>query len=281
MINIQQTPEEYYSNEDNHGKYQYISLSEIINEIVLESKEDDHYLKNTKRTTILLHAKQGIRELNRSVANDILAFEITVPDNLYFPLPQDYVNWVRISVVVNENSGFYLRPLNINYKIHTAIGYLQDNKAEILFDHNGQILMADSLNSIAQPYKKYSFNSCPNKPYLDTSKLSKNGEFAIDNRRGFISFSSDLADKEVVIEYVSDGLQSELYEEDITIHKYLKQPLKDYIYYHCIAYKMNVPYNEKQRALNKYKSSRHQSAIAMSDLDIKRISRAIKSKTIF
>jgi hypothetical protein len=50
-------------------------------------------------------------------------------------------------------------------------------------------------------------------------------------------FSSDLADKNVVIEYVSDGLQNELWEQSITVHKYLRKALEDHIYYECIARK--------------------------------------------
>lgn len=275
-----QTPNDYYSDEDNFGLYQYVTLSEVVNALMLETQDDDSYLKGTKRAKILYHAKQGLRKLSLDVANDVLAFEITVPDSLVWALPQDYVNYVRISVVGRNpiTGSFELHPLDINYKMHVAIGYLQDNNAEILFDNDGYILQADSSNAIAHPYKRYSI--CPvdnlgNNPTKDTSKYSKYGEFSIDERRGIIVFSSDMADKEVVIEYVSDGLQAELSGGEVYLHKHLKEALEDFVYYECISRKKNVPNAEKYRANNKYKSSRHKAVLARSDFDLMRISKAV------
>src|SRR5690606_15052824 len=107
--------------------------------------------------------------------------------------------------------------------------------------------------------------------------LSQWGEFTIDQRRGKILFSSDLSDTEVVIEYVSDGVQAD--ESEITVHKYLKQTIENWVYYACIERKRNVPANEKQRALMRYKTTLHQAKVALSDFDMLRISRAMRTKT--
>ncbi|MGS4345080.1 hypothetical protein ACKUSY_05610 [Myroides odoratus] len=257
---------EYIDNKDGHGAYQYVPLSKVINDMVTESLYDDSYLKNTPRFRFIQYAKEGIRNLNQEAANDILAFEITVPDNLVVVVPKDYVNWVRISLVTRDpiTNGFMLQPLNENRNINTAIGYLQDHKGDLLFDHNGMILTSDSSNAYAHPYKRYKVSdlgSCGQGKYLDTSKVSKYGEFVIDERKGKILFSSDLMDKEVVIEYISDGLQAELNEEEITIHKDLKETLQNWIYYACIERRRNVPANEKQRSLLRYKTTLHQAKL--------------------
>jgi hypothetical protein len=275
-----QTPLQYYENEDNYGGYQYVPISVIIDSMLLETQDDDSFLKGTKRSKIVYHAREGLRNLSMDVANDVLAFEITVPDSLYWALPQDYVNYVRISIVnLDSDGGYRLYPLDINYNIHAAIGYLQDNDANLLFDDNGYILKADSTNAIAKPYKRFSVYNYGNMPSLNASKLSKHGEFTIDERRGLIMFSSDLADKNVVIEYVSDGLQNELWEQSITVHKYLRKALEDHIYYECIARKRNVPFNEKYRANQKYKSSRHRAVLARADFDMLKISRIMTGAT--
>ena len=270
-----QTPDTYYSDEDLYGKYQYVPMSQIVNAMVLETQDDDSYLKGTKREKILYHAKQGLRNLSMDVANDVLAFEITVPDSLVWPLPQDYVDYIRISLVELDTTvnSYMLYPLDINYNMHIAIGYLQDNDAELLYDNDGYILEADSSNAIAHEYKRYSVSTTylGNQPTKDTSQYSRYGEFAIDERRGIIVFSSGLADKEIVIEYVSDGLQNELWETEVTVHKYLKEALEDYIYFQCISRKRTVPSNEKERANRKFKSSRHRAVLARSDFDMMRI----------
>ena len=279
----EQTPESYYSDEDLYGGYQYIPLGQIINAMVLEATDDDSYLKGTKRSKIIYHAKQGVRNLSQDVANDVLAFEITVPDSLVWALPQDYVNYVRVSVVVHDTvTGSYrLEPLDINYNIHAAIGYLQDDVADLLFDEDGYILQADSLNAVAKPYKRYSIstNHTGNQPTLDTSRISRYGEFTIDERRGLFMFSSNLADEEIVIEYVSDGLSNELWETTVTVHKYLKEALEDYIYNECISRKRNVPNNEKYRANQKWKASRHRAVLKRADFDLLRIEKIMNSAT--
>ncbi|WP_395073875.1 hypothetical protein [Flavobacterium sp.] len=277
----QQTPEQYYLDQNSHGKYQYTTLKDIVDNMLLEANEDDSYLKNVKRSKIVNHARQAIRTVSRQAASDVLAIEITVPDTLFWVLPQDYVNYARVSVVVlDEVTGtLRLHALDVNEKINTAIGYLQDNNGDLLFDNLGQILTADSSNGYNLLFKSYSFSG-GYQPMLNTSKLSKFGEFVIDERRGCILFGSELMDKEIVIEYVSDGLQADLKEEEITVHQYLRDCIQDWIYFACIERKRNVPANEKQRALNRYKTTLHQCKIARANFDLLQIARAISAQSM-
>ncbi|WGK93790.1 MULTISPECIES: hypothetical protein [Flavobacterium] len=276
-----QEQKEYYDNESLHGGYQFTSLKTIVDNMLLEAEDDDSYIKNVKRSRIINYAKQAIRTVNRQAANDVLAIEVTVPTHLSWVLPQDYVNYVRISVVIQDASdgSFKLYPLDVNRNISVATGYLQDNNAELLFDSNGNTLTADSSNGYAKPFKTYVFSD-EYQPTLNTSKLSKYGEFTIDERRGTILFSSDLSDREVVIEYTSDGLQAELLEEEITVHKYLRETIENWIYFSCIERKRNVPANEKQRALQRYRTTLHQAKIARADFNLLQISRVLRSRSM-
>ena len=275
------TAQQYYENDELHGGYQYVSLKTIVDNMLLEAESDDSYIKNVKRSRIVNYAKQAIRTVTRQASNEVLAIEVTVPTSLSWILPQDYVNYVRISIVVTDlNTGsLRLYPLDINRNINIATGYLQDDAGELLFDDAGQILTADSSNGYAIPYKRYSFSE-EYQPTLNTSKLSKFGEFVIDEKRGMILFSSDLAEKEVVIEYISDGLQAELSEDEIKVHKYLRETVENWIYYSCIERRMNVPYNEKRRALDRYKTTLHQAKIARSDFNLLQISRVLRSRSM-
>lgn len=280
-----ETPFDYHDDEQNHGSYQYVLLKDIVNAVMQEALEDDNILKNIRRNTIIRVAKNGIRELNRNAVKDVLAMEITVPDSLYFALPHDFVSYVRVSLVVTDEvtDSFRLQPLDVNGNINIADGYLQDNDWEILFDEDGYILKADSSNTYNRPYKKYTF--CSSSRYigtstLNTAKLSKYGEFKIDERRGKIVFSSELADKDIVMEYLSDGLSFDTYsEEAIKIHKDALQALKDYIYFGCIEHRQNVSYTEKQRALLRFKTTRHEARLNRSKFDLLQIRRAMNLLT--
>jgi hypothetical protein len=255
-----QTPEQYFSNEDNFGSYQYISLKDIIDDLLIDTTDHDNYLNNTPRRILLRHTRRGIQRLNREIKKTVLAVEYTVPDSLFFPLPQDYIDWVRVSVVMPD---FKLKPLNINYSIATSIGYLQNDNADVLFDNNGYVLQSDGSNAYAQPYKKYSFGT-----FGEGERYSKFGEFTIDERRKTILFSSELQDREVVIEYISDGLQSEILNEDeVTIHKDLVETLQSYVYMETISGRRSVPANEKQRAKDSYKALLHKLKIDALNLD--------------
>lgn len=276
---MSQTAEEYYEDLESHGNYQYVSLKEIIDELLVETTDDDSYLKNTSRTKIIMHVKNGLGELNREVKKNVLAIEMTVNSGLYIPLPQDYIDWIRISVLGPD---FKLYPLDINTSINTATGYLQDNNAEILFDNDGWILTSDSTNAFSSPHKSYTINSTANGNIaLDTTKLSIHGECKVDQRRGQIIFSEHLEDKEVVLEYYSDGMQMEdIYSEEVTIHKSLKDALISYAYSNSISKKRNVPWNEKKRAKDEYKSLKHKAKLDCADFEYNKINKLMGSKQI-
>ena len=94
----------YYENDGtvpknaNWGSYQYVSLSDIVNNFMLMFVGADKLVDNVSRYTVLFHAKRGIQEITYDALNNIKVLEMTVGDDLKFILPPDYVNYVRISV---------------------------------------------------------------------------------------------------------------------------------------------------------------------------------------
>lgn len=266
---------EYYSDESLYGDSQYTPLTEIIDAMEMEAFNNDSFLKNVARHNLIRHAKNAIREVNSTTASDIMAFEITVPYNLSVTLPPDYVNYVRVSKVEQDDAtgGLHLVPLDINYNINIAVGYLQDHDANLLFDEDGFVLTADSSNGYAKPYKKYLLSGLcsSNRHSSDVTKMSKNGEFTIDQRRGKILFGSEFMDKDVVIEYISDGLMHD--DSKIKIHKFLKEAVENWVYYASIERNRNVPMNEKYRSLNRYKATLHEAKKKMMDFKMNRLYR--------
>ncbi len=122
------TPYDYHTDKALHGGYQYVPFNDIVNSFLVKKTDDDHILKNTKRTIIIDHLKDGIRKLNKQVFKDVLAVEITVPEHLSFTLPHNYVDYVRVSLVLfdEKTNAYRLKPLNLNTNMSIAEGYLQD-----------------------------------------------------------------------------------------------------------------------------------------------------------
>ena len=139
--------------------------------------------------------------------------------------------------------------------------------------------MADASNVYAKPYKKYAFDTY-SQPTKDTSKLSKYGEFTIDERKGKIAFSSDMYDKEIVLEYVSDGLEFDTYNEgSISVHKDLVRVLKEWVFYESIKGKRNVSASVIETARRRLRTVEHQAKLDRADLNLLEISRAMRSSS--
>lgn len=287
------TAESYYDSESNYGNYQYIYVSQVIDSLNFEGQlQDDNFLSTVPRSLLTKFAVDGVRELNFSGQGHTLALELSIGSDLQMILPQDFVDYLRVCVIGEDNK---LYTLDYNRNINIANSFLQDHDYELVFDSDGDTIDVDGHNTYAEPYTRYDFAgdffsgttsrgsystsySHRKQSNNDTSHFSKFGEFIIDKQRGVIAFSSDLQGKDIVLFYISDGLESNLIDgEKIKIHKYLKTPLEDYIYLRCVERRQNVPQREKYRANQKFKTSKHKAAIRLMDLTPAKISRAMRS----
>jgi hypothetical protein len=127
---------QYYENSgatpenENWGSYQYVSLQDIVKNFQLMYAGNHSLVNNEERYRILFHAKRAVQELNYDAFKEIKVLELTVGSNLRYILPSDFVNWVRISLFRDG----LLRPMTENVQILSSSAYLQDSKANILFD---------------------------------------------------------------------------------------------------------------------------------------------------
>ena len=118
---------EHYLEQDNIGSYQWFTFNEVISELEMMASDNDSYVNDTRRSQFINVAKQGIKLLQRNIKKDIKIIEFPVPKNLLFPYPQDYVNWVSLSVVFEDK----LVPIYINKGINIAQSVQLDNNPAI------------------------------------------------------------------------------------------------------------------------------------------------------
>lgn len=277
-----QTNEDYYENEDAWGGNQYVTLKDILDGLMMQTRlNEDHYLKNVKRALLVSYAKNAIREVNRKAASEVLEFEITIPETLTFPMPQEATGIIGVWLVMLDNttSSYRLAPLDIDNTINTAISYLQDDRGDLLYDENGSVLQGDGLNAIGTPYKNYRFNGYY-QPGTDASKFSKYGTVTYNKIRGVMAFDSNLVDREVVIRYVSDGLHASLSEGEIRVHKHLRSTIENYVYWEGIRHNREVPANEKYRARTDYRTTLHEAKVAMADFNLPEIGRMMRRRSM-
>jgi len=260
------TDYQYYENggvnptNSNWGSYQFVSLDDIVNNFMLMYVGNDKLINNVEKYNILFHAKRGIQELNYDAMKEIKVLELSVCDQLRYVLPPDYVNWVRISIYQNG----VLMPLTENIQTNWSNAYLQANDCKILFDEYGNILKPENstidvdrmsgqkkslyLNSNSSQDGNMGYNidgswyfdySVGQRYGLNTETANSNPTFKINKASGVINFSSGAADKLVILEYVSDGMENGV-DSEINLNKLFEDFIYAYIKYAILTSKYGV-----------------------------------------
>jgi hypothetical protein len=264
LANIQ--PEDYYTNEELHGNYQYVTLEDIVNNFIMSGQDDD-YTSNVDRYKVLYQARRGFRELYFDAVGEVKPIALELSPQLTVTLPQDYVNYVRISWLDSEGG---LHAMALDNTLSIAKEYLQDNEYGLLFDSEGDILEGSPVPNTKN--NSITLNQRGFNPNVDLSKSYKNGSYNIDKSNGLIKFGSEVFGKTVVLEYISDGVFTNAEgSTDLKIHKFAETAVYDWMYWQLIMRRIHVPANEKSRARKEWFNSRR--------LSIRRIN-AIKSEDL-
>ena len=233
--------------EENYGGYEYITLNDAIDNFMVGYVGDGKILQKADKSDVLFFAKRSLQEFSYDTLKSIHSQELTVPASLSLALPQDYVNYVRVSRIDSLGIKRIIYPVNnltinpYNNPVQDAAGVpTQDNfgnniegtsiteerwdKANLnLLNFN----LLDNFDDFAYWWNLYGFDGNFNtgKLYgLDPQTSQINGWFSINHREGKMSFSNGLANELIVLEYISDGLGSDL---DTKVPKLAEDALSD------------------------------------------------------
>jgi len=91
-----QTQQQYY-NSNNYGGYQFISLADVIDNFMATYTGEDKILEKINRPDVSFHAHRALAELSFDVFKSCKAQEIEIPASLAMVLPQDYVNYIKLT----------------------------------------------------------------------------------------------------------------------------------------------------------------------------------------
>lgn len=289
---FEKTPQAYYENEDAHGSYQFVPLEQIVNNFTQNYLGDDTLHGNIPRSKVIYQAKQGIREFTFGALKSPKVVELELGDNLDIIKPYDYVDYIRISWV-NKETG-QIHPMSVNTKTPLGIAHLQDNSAEILFDNDGDILIGttaiehindtlkrhdtDNLN-IAGFYGAYGWGNwySINQNWRLDTRLNANGTFNVDEKR--IHFSSESAERIILLEYISDG--NELLEKDMKIPKMCEKALYDFIDNELAQRSIRIPDYEKRRIKKAFDTSYRNARVRMLGIKINEFTQMWKQNKIW
>ena len=109
MALLTQTQQQYYAGDD-YGNYQFTSLNDIVNQFMIVYVGEDKIISKAKRIDVAFHAQRAMQELSFDTFKSCKAKEVTVPESLQIILPQDYVNYTKISWVDSSGIKHLLYP---------------------------------------------------------------------------------------------------------------------------------------------------------------------------
>ena len=293
---LTQNNEQYYlgadgqwnSWDENYGDYQFTTIKDVINNFIISYTGEDKIISKIKRTDVLFHAMRGIQEFNFDVLPSNKSVEIEIGPQLYFVLPQDYVNYVKLTW--NDNG--IERVIYPTSKTSNPLPILQDHNYEYLFDQqNREILEAQesntwhdfrqrgtsndsSLNEQAADLLKKGNNG--QRYGLDPQYMQSNGVFFIDPIQVLIRFSSDMVNRIVTLKYVSDGLAT---DEEMVIHKLAEEALYKYIAYAVLSVRPNIPEYVVQRFKKESSAAKRNAKLRLSNIKLEEITQIMRGKS--
>ena len=284
---ITETNAEYYTG-NNYGSYIYISLDDIINNFIVAYVGAGKLISSAKRTDIMFHAKRGMQEFSYDTLKVIKSQELNIPPSLSIIIPQDYVNYVKCSWVDDAGAKHIIYPTRVTSN-PTELP-IQDNTGEPTQDQDGSNLLSqqslteerwqsqDQTNNWRPDDYKHPFNEglVGQRYGLQPEEAQVNGKFTINERTGTFSFSSDLAGKLIILEYISDGLAVDL---DMKLPKMAEQAMYMHIAYSILSGRANVP----EYIVNRFKRDRSSAIrtakIRLSNIKIEEIAQVFRNKS--
>jgi hypothetical protein len=285
----------YYNDPSLYGESQYVSLKDVVNNFMLMYVGYDKLIDNADRYNVLFHAKRSVQELNYDAFKNIKSLEVVVNEDLRVILPEDYVNYVRISI---EQDGVLFK-LTENQTINYATRYQQNDSGTFLFTAGGDLIEEQSELDRIRIEGDYTIYYGPgywNGRYgylyadnwyfgytfggfygMDTSNANANPTYVINKESGVINFSSGLAGKIIVLEYISDGLNS-TDPSEIKIHKFAEEFIYSYIKW-CML-NNRIGYNEYviKRARDEKSALLRNTKIRLSNINPRRLLMAMRGK---
>jgi len=142
MALLQNSQQYYYNNTESLGDYQFTSLHDIIDHFMVVYVGEDKIISKVSKVDVSFHAQRAMQELSFDVFKSCKAIEYDVPATLTTPLPQDYVNYTKISWVDSAGIKHLLYPTTS--KTSNPFSPQQDTNGEFLFN-NGSLIQSGEL----------------------------------------------------------------------------------------------------------------------------------------
>jgi len=286
--------------ENNYGGYEYIKLNDIVNNFMVGYVGDGKVIQTCKKSDVVFFAKRSLQEFSYDTLKSIKSSELTVPSTLSLIIPQDYVNYVSFCYIDQLGVKRPLYPAN-NLTTDPYYTFIQDSESVPTQDNFGENLEGTSITEErwkqantkllnGEWYRDFDYYGYANPdlwslngPWnwgrlygLDPKLSQANGWFGIDEREGKFTFSSNLVDKLVVLEYISDGLA---YDLDTKVPKMAEEAMYKSILYNIVSTRANQPEGLVQRYKKDRYAALRNAKIRLSNIKLQEFTQIMRGKS--
>jgi hypothetical protein len=290
------TQRTYYGsgNSANYGDYQFVSLDHIINGFMVAYVGESKLISKVNRTDVQFHGMRAIQEFSYDIFRSVKTQEIEVPNTLKMILPQDYVNYSKVTRVDSDGIERILYPTG---KTSNPLAINQNADGTYTFDHNSdgdtddtnedslayatdsdtwtKYKAGDTSSDSTDDYdgEDHTFGAFGRRYGLDPQHAQANGTFYIDTDKGFVHFSSSLTGKTIVLHYISDGLGT---DGEMVVHKFAEEAVYKWIAYGIISSRTNIPEYIVQRFKKERFAEARKAKIRLSNIKIEEFTQVLK-----
>jgi len=277
------TQETYYGAASTYGNYQFVSLENIIGGFMSIYVGEGKIISKVRRADVQFHAMRAIQELSYDVLRSFKTQEIEVPNTLVMPLPQDYVNYIKLARVGTDGIERNLYPTG---KTSNPFAIAQDANGAYTFNTGALVEQTPSdtsssfqdtssseVNSDDADNFETRIDSMGRRYGLDPQFAQGNGSFFIDYLRGTIHFGSILAGKTIVLHYVSDGLGT---DAEMVVHKFCEEAVYKHIAYAIVCSKANIPEYVIARFKKERFATTRKAKIRLSNIKIEEFTQVLR-----
>lgn len=284
--------------ENNYGSYEYITLNDIINNFLVAYVGAGKLILDVKRTDVIFHAKRGLQEFSYDTLKSIKSQELTIPHSLSLALPQDYVNYVKVSWVDHHGIKRQIMPTLLTSNpystpVQDSLGTpIQDNAEDNIegssiteerwartnnYVATNIASIEDYNNGLDGEDYWWNYGNFYGRAYgLDPQNANVNGSFTLNPREGKISFSSDLRGKLIIFEYISDGLA---YDMDSKVPKLAEEAMYMHLVYSIISTRANYPEYVVQRFKRDRAAALRNAKIRLSNIKLSEFIQQMRGKS--
>ena len=292
-IQLKETPIE-----ENYGSYEYTRLTDVIDNFLIAYVGAGKLIPSVKRTDVIFHARRGLQEFSYDTLRSVRSQELTVNNALNVIIPQDYVNYVRLSWTDDFGVQHTIFPAN-TLTTNPYTSPAQDNlgvPTQDNFDSNitttSQVEAAWASNDPRRISGAFAYQTDNNVDVLNQNNFyqlalgqryglnpetsQRNGWFTVNEREGKFAFSNDLKNKLLILEYISDGNS---YELDRRIPKLAEDALYAHISHAILASSANTQEYIVQRYKRERSAKLRNAKIRLSNIKLDQIVQVMRGQS--